>query len=320
MPLAVRSGQLEIHGPLLGAGKAKIMRLLRCFIPGFVRNNLHNQFAEQTKKRILGEDLSLFKIIHIETRTLCNGLCSFCPAAAQYNVRPDAYMSRELYFEIIRQLQVLNYTGRLSPYCNNEPLIDERIFDFLEQTRRMCPESHLELKTNGRNLSLKKLQLLIDLGLNEIFINDYANTNNFSPNIKGIIEAILKNELDFKKSKIVVIWRRQKDILQNRAGKSPNLPALNAPLKRFCSRAFEMMTIGTEGQIGICSSDFNFQHILGNINEMGLLEAWQGSEYQRIRQSLLQRDRSCTLACSRCDYHAYYLPDLKGLYQWIRWV
>ena len=178
----------------------------------------------------------------------------------------------------------------------------------------------MEIKTNGKVLDIEKLQLLIDLGLDEINIADYANTNDFSGNIQEIIQAIFDNKLDFKESKVIITWRKEKEVLQNRAGKSPTPPSTPVPLNRFCSRPFEMITVGTEGQIGVCSSDFNFQHILGNINEISLLEAWNCREYQRLRESMLRRDRTCTVPCSKCDYHSYYSNDLKGLYRWIRWI
>lgn len=320
IPFYVRGNHYEICGPPLGISKAKFIKLLRSFVPRAIRNRLHNKFAEQSKIRMLQDNLSLFKIIHIETRTLCNGACSFCPAAAQYKSRPDFYMPKEMYSKIIDQLQLLNYRGRISSYCNNEPLIDERIYDFLKEARIKCPDSYLEVKTNGKNLDIEKLRLLIDIGVNKISINDYENTDDFSPNIKKIIHAIFENKLEFKKSKVSIAWRKQKQILQNRAGTSPNLPPASVPMRRFCSRPFEMITIGTEGQIGICSSDFNFQHTIVNIKDMSLSEAWHSSEYQRIRDNIVHGDRTCTVPCRKCDYHGYYPYDLKGFYRWIKWI
>lgn len=320
MPFYVKEKHFEIYGPPLGIAKANFIKSLKCFIPKFVQHRIYNKFAEQTKKRMLQEDLLLFKIIHIETRTFCNGHCSFCPAAIQYKSRPDSYMPREIYSKIIDQLQKLNYGGRISPYCNNEPLIDERIYEFIEEARKKCPASHLEIKTNGKNLKAENLQLLIDLGVDTINITDYVNKKEFSPNIKEIIRAMLTNNLNFKSSKVIITWRRENEILQNRAGASPNAPPALVPLRRFCSRPFEMITVGTEGQIGICSSDFNFQHVLGNIKRMSVLEAWNSGEYQSIRKDMLRRDRACAVPCNKCDYRGYHSSDLKGHYRWVRWI
>ena len=141
IPFYLKGEHFEIHGPPLPISKDKFIKVLKSLIPKTVQYGIHNKFAEQTKQQIIAKDSSSFNIIHIETRTLCNGRCAFCPAAVQYKSRPDHYMPSELYSKIIEQLQMSRYRGRISPYCNNEPLIDERTYDFLKETRKKCPQA-----------------------------------------------------------------------------------------------------------------------------------------------------------------------------------
>jgi hypothetical protein len=58
-------------------------------------------------------------------------------------------MPVEVYHRIIKQLQALNYTGRISPYLMNESLLDKRLPELIAYTREHCPESWIAINTNG---------------------------------------------------------------------------------------------------------------------------------------------------------------------------
>ncbi len=83
------------------------------------------------------------RIIHIETRSKCNGICNFCPASSVVDNRKDIHMSTELIEKIINELGGLDYLNRISFYNNNEPFLDERIFQIIKLARDkiICNES-----------------------------------------------------------------------------------------------------------------------------------------------------------------------------------
>ena len=81
---------------------------------GFKFKN-HRAYLE---KKIKTNDF-LPKIIHVETRSMCNGSCSFCAAAVQFKTRPDILMSDQRIEKIINELSEYNYSNRLSFYSNN---------------------------------------------------------------------------------------------------------------------------------------------------------------------------------------------------------
>lgn len=311
---------LDIVGPSELFSKTNAIRILKSMIPVFIKDRLHNKFAEITKKRILSSDFSIFRIIHIETRTLCNGRCSFCRAAAQFKAREDRLMDEAIFMKVINELSAINYRGRITLYCNNEPLLDPRLFDFLKISRQKCPDALLEIKTNGKILTVEKLKSLVDAGVDWLCINDYTRLGDFKKNIKETISFLKKGGLGSSECKIYIECRKENDVLDNRAGTSPNR---NTPLKtlhRFCMRPFEMITVGTNGQIGLCGCDFDFSYVLGNIKDTSLLDVWKGDDFKRIRESMIRNDRSCTPPCKVCDFHSYYSYDLKGEYRFLRWI
>ncbi len=311
---------LKIVGPPKKVSKQNCICVLKSIIPFSLRRNFHNRFAENTKRRFLKTDIGLFEIIHIETRTLCNGTCAFCPAAIQYHSRKDVHMNAETFRKIIEELSGLKYGGRISLYCNNEPLVDSRIYDFLRLAREKCPYAFLEIKTNGKLLDSAKLQTLVACGLDSLNISDYSTTPSFSTHIQELIDYLKKDKLSGATCRICIEYRKEQEVLQNRAGTSPTKAKLRHALPRFCSRPFEMITVGTEGQIGLCSSDFDFSHTIGDIHHMSLVSAWKSDALEKIRRSMLHNDRSCTRPCSVCDYHGYYTEDIKGFKRLFRWI
>ena len=72
------------------------------------------------------------KSIQIETIQGCTLHCSFCPnSKIDYTMK---LMSKKLYHSIIDQLKEMDFTGRVSPFLMNEPLLDKRLVSLVEYT------------------------------------------------------------------------------------------------------------------------------------------------------------------------------------------
>ena len=79
------------------------------------------------------EGFPLFGQIQIQTIEFCNLKCDFCPNHYMIWDRlegkkkgiPYNIMSIENYTKIVKNLADLNFTGRVSPYLMNEPLMDK---------------------------------------------------------------------------------------------------------------------------------------------------------------------------------------------------
>ena len=132
--------------------------------------------------------LKRLTVVHIETRTRCNSLCTFCAANTKDEIREDRSMLMETYKKIIDGLAEFDYQNRVSPYCNNEPLMDSSIFDFIGYTRKKLPKCIIEIKTNGMLLNEKKLVQLFDTGIDILYINDYMISEKSSKKIHQVYE------------------------------------------------------------------------------------------------------------------------------------
>jgi radical SAM protein with 4Fe4S-binding SPASM domain len=270
------------------------------------------------------------RIIHVETRSKCNGKCSFCPASAITDDRDDSYMPVEIIKKIIDELSVLDYSNRLSFYNNNEPFLDERIFQFVEMAREKIPKAYLELKTNGIGLTIEKIIKIFNVGLDMLYINYYSDDNQFNKNIQEVRRGLekmrrFKGHLEGGQyfTRIKYYPRYINSVAGTRAGNSPNKKYIGKPLQRICLRPLEMMTINPEGNVSVCSEDFYFSINMGNIKIQNLLKIWMSHEWNDLRNKLIMCDRSCTNACSKCDYKGYTYEMVKehGLYKknfWFR--
>ena len=133
------------------------------------------------------------RIIHIETRSRCNGTCSFCPASAITDARSDELMQLDLFIKIINELSLIGYSNRLSIYNNNEPFLDKRINHLITIARDLLPKTYLELKTNGSLINIQKVLLAFN-AIDRLYINDYIDMSKTKKHSKNIIT--LKNELE----------------------------------------------------------------------------------------------------------------------------
>ncbi len=273
--------------------------------------NIYLKYLEEGK-------IPLPRIIHVETRSKCNGFCSFCPASINSDKRKDLYMPDELIEKVIEELSELDYPNRLSFYNNNEPFLDKRIFEIVKLTRAKLPKAYLELKSNGTVLTTQKIIRIFNAGLDMLYINDYSNNNQFRKNVKQIIEDLkqirrFKGHLEENQyfSRIKIKLRDLNAVLGTRAGTSPNKPYKKPPMQKVCFRSFEMMVINPEGDVTVCSEDFYHSINMGNIKKQTLFEIWTSKEWNNLRGKLIIGDRLCTDACSKCDFMGFSREILK---------
>ena len=284
--------------------KQVIKSIIRTVFPEhFVCKKNYESFIEQRglHERMQDADfLDLLKTVHIETRTRCNSTCSYCSANPKFDRREDSSMPEETYRRIIDGLAEIKYNKRVSPYCNNEPLLDENIYSYIAYAKEKLPEATIELKTNGTVLDEKKLKQLFDSGLDKLYVNDYQVSDRLSERLSGLYDKyknLYKGKLSFGRS----LYSDQTGRI-NRAGNNPAQAELSEPKQYFCYRPFEMTVFSVDGRMTSCSNDFYLENNIGNINDASLKELFTGDRVQALRRSLLDNDRSSFTACRRCDY------------------
>ena len=241
----------------------------------------------------------LFQQVLIETRTDCNNHCPFCPHA--FVKKELGIMTWECYTAIIKQLCIINFNGRVALMLSNEPLLDERLEEMIRYAKSKSQRLFLDITTNGKLLSVEKIDKLFTLGLDNININDYRGDreqfpNKLSPNIESIFEAYGNNP------KIGLYKRRTDESLPNYAGNIPQ--QYDKASFGFCNYPFRKLTISYNGDILLCCDDFMYETNFGNVLTESLIDCWNKPKLNTIRLALLHGERIDL--CSKCNDHQDY--------------
>src|SRR3989338_10588239 len=109
----------------------------------------------------LDERLKIPALMRIETTNYCNEACSFCPYPNLE--REKGKMSFDLFDRVTDEHSQCNGARILFPATVGEPLLDQRIFDFV----RLAAQKYKKISifTNSSLLDEEKARELIEAGL-----------------------------------------------------------------------------------------------------------------------------------------------------------
>jgi hypothetical protein len=246
----------------------------------------------------------LFRIISIETRTGCNFSCSFCPVAKGRDPRPTSVMTWSLLRRIARQLKALGYSDNIFLYCNNEPLLDERLPELVRLFRDHCPGARMKVLTNGILATPDLVESLFRCGLSVFEIDNYTDGVRLAGPVQKLVDAADR----FRSWDIRINMRKRLDVLTNRGGTAPNAMPRTSPLRAFCALPFTDLNITPSGQVGLCCFDALAQVVVAELSQLSLVDAWVSGPLRRVRNALLKKDRSITGICAVCDYGGCRTP------------
>ena len=249
-------------------------------------------------KNLLQQDpFPLPTAIEIETLNRCNGDCDFCPVNRKLDKREYKVMEEELFYSVIQQLKDLNYSGYISAYSNNEPLLDKRIFDFVAHIKHELPQAKNFLFTNGTLLTLEKFKMLIENLDYMVIDNYYEGEKHLNSGIETIAQFCLKNAELRKKVKIQLIDKHM--LRNNRAGNAKNRKHIYR-IKSSCLWPFSQIVIRPTGKLSLCCNDALGQMTMGDLTKEKLIDIWRGEKYQSVRKAVKEGRKNIKL-CYDCD-------------------
>ena len=246
--------------------------------------------------------------IEIETYNRCNNDCPFCPVNRNNDNRKAHYMDENLFYNIIDQLKYIDYSGSISLFSNNEPLLDKRIFKFVEYAKKNLPKATHHIFTNGILLDREKL-IALAKNLSRVTIDNYDDDFKLMPNIQKILDSGLPQDIDCK---IEIYMRKKHQKLNSRGSKAPN--RINEDKYRAhsaCILPFSQMIIRPNGTLAKCCNDPLDDMVLGDLNKQTIREAWCSKAYFELRKAMYYGDRTNISGCDFCDIFGLYnyLPE-----------
>jgi len=275
------------------------------------------------------------RIVLVETRTGCNGMCVFCSYPTHHQSLPKGVMSDELYAKIVEECGRYRVL-RFSPYNINEPTLDPKLEDRIQLAREHLRRTWISITTNGSLLDEERVSRLIGLdALDEIVISfqstdkdayertmpglsfdrTFANVNHLTDFVKAhrgrqprlTVTMVETEETSPHVAESRRYWqnrgvRTRCTALENRGGTVDTtcMTAKDMVAYRKCWRPFRQTAINFDGTMVLCCADYLREVMLGNVGEASIYELWNGKRLNAIRSALLDPDGRPPGICQRC--------------------
>ena len=230
----------------------------------------------------------MFDVVLIETHNRCNRRCWFC----KFGQSPGGkrvFLNLDLIVKIANELKEISYSGRISLFGINEPLLDEGIVDIVAIFRKACPQAYIQITTNGDLLDSYLYDELKSVGLSSLSISLYDADS----------EDKLRAKLGDRLNDIKLIEMRDPLYLENRAG---SIPINTFIPDRGCDRPSNMLVIKATGKVVLCCADMYGAVEMGDIKSQKLQEMWCSEKFEYYRKSLRSGREGLPL-CEKCSHN-----------------
>lgn len=274
-----------------------IKQLVFSFLPKKFRIGLyHTGRALQTlyqRVRMYGyRDLPV--AVEIATDWRCTRHCWYCPRSNQ-----GVTMTEDLFRKIILDLKIWGFKGRVSLHGYNEPLLDNRLCDFITFIKVHLPQSSVVIYSNGDLLTKEILLKLIAAGMDKIMVSLHQPTSDgrVLELTKIASEQTVVQLMDFRDGhRNFALWNRGKERLEKKFGGT----------KKY-SRCYIIYTcvVHSNGNVVLCCQDGLGEYVLGNLLTKSLQEVWESSDFKKIRNQV-SRGSFMLPICKRCGYQTEF--------------
>lgn len=247
--------------------------------------------------QLLSDGMPLFSWVEISPIEMCNRTCVFCPKSDPIAVpNQPLMMSPTLYGKMADELEALAYLGTVTLAGYGEPMMFRDIYDMVATFSRVA---RTEIVTNGDYLSATSVEKLLRSGISMVLVSLYDGPEQIE-HFERIFAAagaprgtyILRNrwhgaEQDFGLK------------LTNRAG---TVRIGNQPVAadHLCYYPHYSMMVDWNGDVFLCTQDWNRRVKSGNLMVHGMLEVWSSAILKKYRGSLSAGRRGGP-PCSQCN-------------------
>ncbi len=317
---------------------------LRAMLSGALLDpTLHDQLRSDGWTVAAEDDLSAsfyLKIVSLETHTVCNQKCYFCPVSVA--PRDDYYMPTELFERVVNELTAYKSTlEAVFLLSYNEPTLDKR---FVDQCRTILAAGlPTAVNSNATGLTPARVDALVEAGpLRYLSINLSTLDREKYKLDRGAdhLDIVLRN-LDYAKDKAVAeqmdmavlgtgdaIHKRDFEQINERYGSSrfnvkyfevmDRAGYLEFGLKssrpgqklRGCdnlgSRPLQHLHITPEGRCVLCCEDYDQHYVVGDLRTTDVAGVLAGPELARMRRwTYGVEDAPADFICRSCIFARY---------------
>lgn len=236
------------------------------------------------------KDSPLFSVVEIEVNSRCNLKCAYCPVGVLPPPPVPKFMSDDVFFRLVSELQRLKYKDRVSYHFYSEPLLRRDLERLVAAVSSSLPQCLQMLFTNGDLLTSERYECLFDAGIDHFVVTRHDGSS-------------------FPQREKQTVLLPQNLVLTNRGGLLTNVAKLSEPLVRPCYAPTDMLVVTVPGDILLCCDDSKRTEIMGNILDRPLDEIWFAPNFERLRGLLqLGRRAEASVTCTGCSNTEYFAP------------
>lgn len=224
-------------------------------------------------------NINCYNEIYFELSNICNmsHIHKKCPLYLERN--NPIILSTDIILNILKELNDMKYENTIGFHTYNEPLMDDRLYFLIKETRNLLKNNNIYLCTNGILLNQEVLDELVNIGVTKIHVSiysekDYNRLINLKCDIEYIIERVkLDDRLNFY------------DLNYHNENKK-------------CNR-MKQLIISRTGKITLCCLDWKRVYDSGDFNIHTLKEMLTDENFLTIRNDLYSGNRNLDY-CKKC--------------------
>jgi radical SAM protein with 4Fe4S-binding SPASM domain len=270
----------------------------------------------------------------VEPTDFCNLRCNLCLNKNIPNNK-KGYMDFKLFEKLIEEVKEFVYDINL--FHRGEPLLHPEIFRMIEISKNK--DIFTRIHTNATLLSNDKIEQIFSSGLDFISFSfdGYDKEGYEKKRVNATYEVTLSNIIEFLKMKRKKGVRHPFTVLQiiEEEGEKVDKKKKNGFLKKFkdlpvnrivirhphnwggnldeldlkydkkryicCTFPWYSLTILWDGKVVPCPQDFKGVLNLGNLNNLGIKEIWNGDKLVSLRERFSKRSIEDIIPCNKCD-------------------
>ncbi|HTZ11945.1 MAG TPA: SPASM domain-containing protein [Candidatus Margulisiibacteriota bacterium] len=243
---------------------------------------------------------NVFSSVSIETSAVCNRRCWYCPNSLHDrggSASDDRRMEDGLFRKIIDELARKKWYGKIELDLYNEPLMDDRIVEFVSYTRKKLRNSFISMATNGDFLTIDIFNALVNAGMNEFVITRHDKEDS------AMVKA-LKEYLGAQKKETARVHFKILEYITSRGGLITS--SVDPYKRKYCEYPLWAIFINYKGDMLFCCEDYLNTVKLGNVKHESLFDIWNKPYNRKLRKEIRRGDFTLPI-CKKCGF----LPNVK---------
>ncbi|MEZ4226236.1 MAG: radical SAM/SPASM domain-containing protein [Polyangiaceae bacterium] len=275
------------------------------------------------------------RLVAVETTNHCNAKCVFCPNNAL--ARDKGPMADDLFDKIIEDCREFPLEA-IEPFIQGDPFSDPKILPRLEQIRSRLPDTKLRLYTNGYGMSPKKIDAMLGLGIDHLYVSINTLDEKKYRDVMGIpLERTLRNmehltqpgtrerianKITFRMTRLGdTTLQEQDDFLRyckTKGVRSFIVGLFNykgdinsaLPVPSYGCEHVHRLDILASGRVTLCCMDQDGEHGWGDAKELSVLELFNHPRAREYRDFHASGRRRAIDPCGTCNN---FWPGFRGL-------